>query len=129
MGLLRNYVLIFIAGWAIWFWMDKTGTPSAPTGRMPHAGMMAPVYPGYSTQPGRRPVQPPPGEGDLVRDFQHGVDLVKAGSYQRSFIFLWDRQSWILAGVLMLLLSVVLSGVWRRAGRWRNRRGRRPDPQ
>ena len=129
MGLLRNYVLIFIAGWAIWFWMDKTGAPAAPTGQMHSPGMQAPGYRGYSTLSGRRPLQPPPREGDLVRDFQYGVDLIKAGSYQRSFVFLWDRQSWILAGVLTLLLSLVLPGVWQQAGRWRDQIRRRPNAQ
>ena len=124
MGLLRNYVLIFIAGWALWFWMDKTG---APTQQIPYSGMTAPAYRGYPAQPGRRSLQPPPREGDLVGDFQYGVDLIKAGNYQRSFVFLWDRQSWILAGVLTLLLSAILPSIWRRAGSLRDRIGQRRD--
>ena len=127
MGLLRNYILIFIFGWGLWFWLDKSGVPDTSVpGRSPYAGMQAPAFPRYRSYPGQGALQSPPREDDLLRDLQYGVDLLKAGGYQQSFTFLWRRQSWLLAGVLTLLLSLLLSGLRRSTVRWRRSR---PGPQ
>lgn len=82
-----------------------------------------PVYP--TPAPAARPS--PPGDGDLLQDLQYGVDLVKRRDYRGSFAFLWPRQSWILAGLVTLLIAFVSPGVWRMVGRFRRHRTRGQD--
>lgn len=104
MGLLRNYVLVFFLGWGLWFWMDKSDT--APAHAPPAYGQTPPGafpgYPGVARVPGALPLP----QDDLVGEFQHGFDLVKAGGYKEAFVYLWRRQSWVLAGVLTLFVSI-----------------------
>jgi hypothetical protein len=130
MGLLKTYVLVLIAGWVLWFWMDKPGVeqsyqPVSPYG----AGPAAAPYPGYApgAGAGRRPPAPPAGQGDdLVQTFQYSVDLIKAGAYRQSFYYLWRRQSWVLAGVITLLFALLLPGLGRSVRRWQGARQRQP---
>jgi hypothetical protein len=130
MSLVRTYILVFIAGWVLWLWLEKTGpVQQAPASPPPYGGMPAPGYPGFPAGGGPPPPAPPPQEGDLIQEFQYGVDQIKRGEYQQSFIFLWRRQHWILAGVMTALFVLLLPGIGRRVSRWRRQTGNRPDGQ
>ena len=124
MGLLRTYALVFLVGWGLWLWLDKAGPEYAP--QPPMAPYGAGPMPGYPGQPGYGPGGPPPApgvEGSTVQDFQHAVDLLKAGRYQQAFTWLWRRQSWVLAGVLTVFAAVVSPGTGRIVTRLRGRSG------
>jgi hypothetical protein len=117
MGVLRTYAVVFVAGWALWLWMDKEGPlglrqPMAP----PYGGAPMASYPGASG-----PVSPPPAEGDRIQELQYTMDLLKAGGYKQGFVYLWRRQSWIVAGVITALLVWVGPGIRRALGRRRGR--------
>jgi len=85
--------------------------------------MMPPGYPGPSGYGGQR--TPPPDSSDIIAEFQYSVTLLKLGKYERSFVYLWRRQSWILAGVITALFSLVLPGLGRTVRRYRRQSGRR----
>lgn len=107
MALLRTYAVVFLAGWALWFWLDKAGPESASQPTVPlYGGGPAGGYPPYPPPPvqGTHPA----AEGDLIEEFQYAVDLLKSGGYRQSFIYLWRRESWIAAAVLTVL--VLLAG-------------------
>jgi hypothetical protein len=125
MGLLRTYALVFLAGWVLWLWLDKSEpiTPQQPIGpQFPQAPMMPPGYPGPSGYGGQRALPPPPDSGDIIAEFQYSVNLLKLGKYEQSFVYLWRRQSWILAGVITALFSLVLPGLGRTFKRYRRQR-------
>ncbi len=128
MGLVRTYILVFIAGWVLWLWLEKAG-PVQQLPPPPFSGMQGPGYPGFPVGGGQRPLPPPPGEGDLIQEFQYGVDLLKQGEYQQSFVFLWRREYWILAGVLTALFALLLPGIGRWVSRWRRNTAHRQDGQ
>ncbi len=120
MGILRTYAVVFIAGWALWLWMDKQGG-------IPQA--MTPSYGGapYAPHPGATGRVPaPPLGGDRIQELQYAVDLLKAGRYQQGFVYLWRRQSWVVAGVITALLVLVGPGI---RGALRRRRSRLRAPQ
>jgi len=87
--------------------------------------MMPPGYPGPSGYGGQRALPPPPESGDIIAEFQYSVNLLKLGKYEQSFVYLWRRQSWILAGVITALFSLVLPGLGRTFRRYRRRSGPR----
>ncbi|HHH38390.1 MAG TPA: hypothetical protein ENK50_02290 [Sedimenticola sp.] len=134
MGLLKTYLLVLIVGWVAWFWMGQPAReqpPRQPPQRgAPYVpGPAASPYPGgYPTAGGGRPpvTATPPRGGDMVDDFQYGVDLVKAGAYRQSFHYLWRRQSWVAAGIITLLVSFLLPGFGRSLRRWRATRPPQP---
>jgi hypothetical protein len=128
MGLLRTYALVFLAGWVLWLWLDKSEpvTTQQPIGPQFHqAPMMPPGYPGPSGYGGQRALPPPPDSGDIIAEFQYSVNLLKLGKYEQSFVYLWRRQSWILAGVITALFSLVLPGLGRTFRRYRRQSGPR----
>jgi hypothetical protein len=128
MALIRAYILVFIAGWILWLWLDKAD-PVGQAGAPPPFGgvVQAPAYPGYPGGAGLQSPPPPPGEGDLIREFQYGVDLIKRGEYQQSFVFLWRREHWILAGVISILIAFLMPALGRRVSGWRRRADHRRD--
>ena len=119
MGIIKTYVLVFIAGWLVWFLLDKN-PPTPP----PAAHFGSAQYPGF---PGpAAAMRQPPASGDMVQSFQYGVDLLKGGRYQQAFIYLWRNQSWVVAALVTALLAVVLPGAGRSIRRWRSRREASP---
>lgn len=126
MALVRTYILVFIAGWVLWLWLEKADPVQPAAAPPPFGSVQAPIYPGYPGVDGQRPLPPPPGEGDLIQEFQYGVDLIKQGQYKQSFIFLWRREHWILAGVITALFTLLLPGIGRRVSRWRRQTGNHP---
>jgi hypothetical protein len=124
MGILRTYAVVFIAGWVLWLWMDKAGPigpqqPIAP----PYGGAHRAPYGPYAGASDRGLA--PPAEGDRIQELQYSVDLLKGGRYRQGFVYLWRRQSWIVAGVITALLVLVGPGIRRVLGRRRGRLGLR----
>lgn len=77
---MRAFILIFLAGWGFWFWLDKTG-------------------PAYLHAAGIE------AGDDSTRDFQIGFDLLKAGEPGAAFAFLWYHHY-----VVMTVLIAILAG-------------------
>jgi hypothetical protein len=100
MSILRTYVIVFVLGWAIWLFTDKS--PSPPTQGPPFSG----AYPVQSAPWIQTPTGPR-GQG-MLAELQHGVDQIRVGRYREGVVYLWREQSWLLAGVLTLLLRLLL---------------------
>ncbi|MEN8175751.1 MAG: hypothetical protein ABFS23_08305 [Pseudomonadota bacterium] len=121
MGALRIYAILFLAGWGLWLFMDKSPQQSAYPGR---AG---PVF--QHAPPAARGPAPRAGNGETgtLQQFQQAANLAKAGYWRQAFIFLWPKESWILAGVgLLLYLSLIgplIVWVQRRRRNWPGRSG------
>jgi hypothetical protein len=93
--MLRGGFLVFIAGWLVWFWMDK---PDPQQSRFPQSG------------------------DSLVADLQQGFDMLQAGYGDLAFIFLWHAHSIILSLLGGAVLAVIYGSVSDLLGRRRMRR-------
>jgi hypothetical protein len=93
--MLRSTILVFIAGWIAWFWMDK----GPVRGGMPMRG----------------------GGDDLLMDFQLAFDLLKRGGAEAAFAFIWPAHYIILSLVGGVLVSIAGAGVSRAVARARRR--------
>ena len=84
--MLRSSVLVFIAGWIAWFWIDK-----------PRVGPLR---------------LPPPGDS-LVDNFQRAFDILKAGQVELAFAYIWNAHYLILSllgGAVVAMAYHSLSG-------------------
>jgi len=93
--MLRSSLLVFIAGWLVWFWMDK---PDPQHHRLPQAG------------------------DSLVADFQQAFDMLRAGFGDLAFVYLWDAHYIILSLLGGALLAVAYGSVSDLLGRRRMRK-------
>jgi len=93
--MLRTTFLVFIAGWIVWFWIDK---PDA-----------------------RQFLMPEPGES-MLDNFQIAFDMLKAGYIDMSFVFLWNAHYLVLSLLGGALLAAVYGGIGDYLGRRRMRR-------
>lgn len=87
----RNAILAFIAGWALWFWIDKSP---------------------YSLGP-----LPPTEDGDYLDNFQAAFNLVRSGRPGAAWVFIWKAHFLILSlgfGLLFSMLFESLMSAWRR---------------
>lgn len=109
MGLLRTYAVVFLAGWALWFWLDNSTSARQPMAP-PYGGAPRAVYPPHPGAPGQAPPRPPT-DGDIIQEFQYSTDLLKSGEYRQSFVYLWRRESWIAAAVVTALLLLAGPGL------------------
>jgi hypothetical protein len=94
--MLRSSFVVFIAGWIIWFWIDK-----------PRAG----------------PLRLPPAGDSPVENFQRAFDILKAGNPKLAFVYIWDAHYLILSllgGAVLAMAYHALSGRLSRR-RWRSR--------
>ena len=89
----RAIVIAFIAGWALWFWIDKSPQSLGPL--------------------------PPPQQEQLGANFQIAVDLVKAQRYTAAYVYLWKAHYLVLSVAAGLLLSMIGGSVTRLLGRRR----------
>jgi hypothetical protein len=104
--MLRSTFLVFIAGWIAWFWIDK---PDARQFRMPESG------------------------DSLLDNFQTAFDMLKAGYFEISFVYIWSEHYFILSLLGGALLAVGYGGLADYLGRRRMRRhftppARRQEP-
>jgi hypothetical protein len=58
----------------------------------------------------------------MLAELQYGVDQIRGGRYREGAVYLWREQSWLLAGVLTLVLRLLFSVLPSRAGFTRHRR-------
>lgn len=82
----RGTIAAFIAGWVIWFWIDKSPLSLGPL--------------------------PPPLEEQFSANFQMAVDLVKAQRYKAAFVYLWKAHYLVLslaAGVMVAMIGASVS--------------------
>jgi hypothetical protein len=121
MSILRTYAIVFVLGWAVWLFTDKS--PSLPASGPPFSG----AYPAQ-TAPWAQPPARPKGHG-MLAELQHGVDQIRVGRYREGAVYLWREQSWLLAGVLTLVLQLLLPLLPSRGGfRRHTRSGNGPSP-
>jgi hypothetical protein len=89
--MLRGALIAFVAGWVLWFWLDKS---PAVLGRLPH-----------------------PEEGDYLRNFQVTIDLVKQGRVQAAFIYIWKAHYLVLSLGVGLVLGMGFASLSRAISR------------
>ena len=75
----RGFVLVFLLGWATWFWLDKS---PALMQSLPRA------------------------EDDLLANFQVAFNILKEGHLQPAFIFIWRNHYLLLSLLGGLLVSM-----------------------
>ncbi|MGD2137569.1 MAG: hypothetical protein PVJ66_04680 [Gammaproteobacteria bacterium] len=106
--MLRSTLIVFIAGWVLWFWLDKP-----PAGR---SGM-------------------PAVDDSTVVNFQRAFNMLKAGYPEMAYVYIWDAHYLILSLLLGALVAAMAGGVSGYLSRKRNRRQwsavfrRRRDPE
>jgi hypothetical protein len=100
--MLRSTFIVFIAGWLIWFSIDKP-----PVGQL---GL------------------PKPSDS-ITENFQRAFNMLKAGHPDVAFVYLWDAHYLLLSLLGGMLLAVVYGSVADFLGRRRMRRHFRPPGQ
>lgn len=93
--MLRSSLFVFILGWATWFWLDK-----------PRAGGSI----------------VPPEANSTLENFQRAFDILKAGSPELAFIYIWNAHYIILSLLGGAILTVVISSM---TDAWSRRRLRK----
>lgn len=99
--MLKGFLIAFILGWLLWFWIDKT---PYSYGRLPQ-----------------------PTEGEYIANFQTAIDLVRTGRYPAAFVFIWKAHYIVLSAGLGLVLAMVSNAVGRAIGRRRLSKLYAPD--
>ncbi len=87
----RGIIIAFVAGWLLWFWIDKT---SFEYSRLPQ-----------------------PRAGQYIADFQTAVDLARSGRYATAYVFLWKAHFIVLSIGVGLLINMILDGIARALNR------------
>lgn len=101
--MLRAAVLVFVTGWIVWFWLDKSPLP--------------PPFQG--------------GNEQLVVNFQHAFNLLKRGYFSEAYTFIWRAHYLLLSllgGLLASMAAAAVSRLWTRR-RYRVRARRDSAPQ
>lgn len=93
--MLRSAFIVFIAGWVLWFWLDK---PAQGRFRMPQVS------------------------DSLVENFQNAFDMLKAGYLDMAFVYIWDAHYIVLSLLGGAILAVSYGGVADYLARKRMRR-------
>jgi ABC-type Co2+ transport system permease subunit len=81
----NHSIVMFIFGWALWFAIDK------------HPAALGAIVPAQS--------------GDMLANFQLAVDMLKAGYWKASFVFLWKAHYIVLSLIAGLMTSFVFRAV------------------
>jgi hypothetical protein len=89
--MLRASFLVFIAGWVVWFLLDKSGV----------------ALPGKADS--------------LLQNFQLGFDMLRAGYPGAAFLFLWQAHFLVLSLLGGILLAMLAGALIDSAGRRRLR--------
>lgn len=85
--MLRGALVAFVAGWVLWFWLDKS---PAALGGLPY-----------------------PEEGDFLHNFQVTIDLVKQGRIQAAFVYIWKAHYLVLSLGIGLVLAMGFASISR----------------
>lgn len=93
--MLRSAFIVFLAGWAVWFWMDK---PPQGRFRMPQVS------------------------DSLVENFQNAFNMMKAGYLDMAFLYIWEAHYIVLSLLGGAILAVAYGGVADYLARKRMRR-------
>ena len=86
----RSTLFVFIAGWVLWFWIDK---PDPQNFRMPAVN------------------------DSMIENFQTAFNMLKGGYPEVSFLFIWNAHYLMLSllgGLILLSVLRSMSGVMRR---------------
>jgi len=86
----RSTLFAFIAGWVVWFWIDK---------------------------PDPRGFRMPPVSDSMIENFQTAFNMLKGGYPEASFLFIWNAHYLVLSllgGLILLSLFQSISGFMRR---------------
>jgi len=86
----RSTLFVFIAGWVLWFWIDK---------------------------PAPRDIRLPPVSDSMIENFQTAFNMLKGGYPEVSFLFIWNAHYLVLSllgGLILLSLLQSMSGFMRR---------------
>jgi hypothetical protein len=100
--MLRSTLLVFIAGWVAWFWIDK-----------PRGG----------------PYRLPPASDSLVENFQRAFDILKAGQVKLAYVYIWDAHYLVLSLLGGALVAMVYSSIASHFSRQRLRKFMLPKSQ
>ncbi|MEJ2575529.1 MAG: hypothetical protein P8106_02285 [Gammaproteobacteria bacterium] len=84
--MMRSILLVFVAGWVAWFWVDK-----------PRAG----------------PFGLPPPSDSLVENFQRAFDMLKTGHAKLAYLYIWDAHYLVLSLLGGVLLAMTFGAVSR----------------
>ena len=81
--MLRGAALAFIAGWLLWFWLDKNPATLGPL--------------------------PPPAHDSYIRNFQITIDLVKQARLKAAFIYIWRAHYIVLSLAVGVAIGALLA--------------------
>lgn len=93
--MLRNAFIVFLLGWATWFWIDK---PPPEQQRLPEVS------------------------DSLVENFQVAFNMLKAGYPEVAFVYIWNAHYLLLSLLGGALLAVGIGSVSDALSRRRMRR-------
>ncbi len=82
--MLRHSFIAFIAGWFVWFWIDK-----------PRTGLEQFLQ----------------TDDSMLVNFQHSFDLLKSGYLAQSYVFIWNAHYLILSLIFGMTLSLLYSSI------------------
>lgn len=91
----RSMLFVFIAGWVVWFWVDKPDPRAYPM---------------------------PPVSDSMVQNFQRAFDMLKGGFPELAYLYIWNAHYLILTLLGGLVLLTLFQGLSRFLGRRRMRR-------
>ena len=82
--MLRSTLLVFIAGWIAWFWIEK-----------PRTGLY----------------QLPPVSDSMMENFQRAFDILKAGQVELAFVYIWNAHYLVLSLLGGALIAMLYSSI------------------
>jgi hypothetical protein len=85
--MLRGTALAFVAGWLLWFWLDKNPATLGPL--------------------------PPPANDDYIRNFQIAIDLVKQARLKAAYVYIWKAHYIVLSLAIGLAIGALLGALSR----------------
>ena len=93
--MLRSTFIVFLLGWAVWFWIDK------PPPEQQHL---------------------PPVSDSLVENFQAAFNILKSGHLEVAFVYIWNAHYLLLSLLGGALVAVTYGAISDYLSRQRMRR-------
>ena len=100
--MVRGSLIFFIAGWTIWFWLDKSPFVLGPL--------------------------PQPLQGEYLANFQMAFDLLKEGRFRAAYVYIWKGHFVVISLAFGMLAAMVASSFSRMLARKRFRKLNIPEP-